>query len=149
MTNTQFFLLVFDYWAKKKGFSDITKTEDKRITSPAMIVTEIYRNKTTFSLLYNSEHLKQIPFYMVMQFSLHEVGHLVDKHQEYETVDEQIRSELYAEQWSLKILKRYYRVLYYKVCKKSKRFLKYLSAVRNLKSYKVYYKAYSKIKEYK
>ena len=148
MTNLDFFLLIFDYWSQKYGFTQIIKKEDRRLGCPAMVETAECGKEKIITLYYNSKYLKRSPFYELLIIALHEVGHLVDKNQNYFTLEQKIRSEFFAENWALQKIKKYYKKIYPKLCKRGHTFLYWLLLNDN-KLHSIYYQAYSKIGEYK
>ena len=142
-TRADIFIKLFHYWCGQLALDEnIPFYKDNRYDCHAGVID--YNTKNP-KVIYNSKKLAHWDISFIYCSVFHEIAHLI-YNLPYTTEENQIKAELNAEKYALKMLAKYYPKMYKKNNK--------LMRERIQSSYwrrknKLYYRAFSKIKEYK
>lgn len=143
-THSQYFIRMFYYWCGKLKISEpVRAIKDNRLNSPCEV--NLWNDPKNRHIRYHSRKMGAIPKYLILSYVLHEIGHLTES-LPYVTDDDKVLSEKTAEEFAIKLMKRYYSYQY-GTC------LKYMCRCQFMKKIKkqepIYYKAYIQIKDYR
>ena len=127
------------YWTKKLDLLPITIKTNNKIKYHGWI--EHYKNNENTILTINIKSLIKNPLDL-QGFIFHELGHIKYKTWKYNTTKDKIKSEIIAEKFALRSLKRYCPKQYiqYKTSWK-----KSIQDKKWQEKYPIYYKAFSRI----
>jgi len=133
---------LFYYWCGRLKIKDkIEICRDNRIDT--FMLVESLGNKHI--LRYNTKRIFHNKKAVILWTLFHEIGHIKNK-LPYETDDEKIKSEMEAERYAFKIIKKYFPEEYKYILKRIKN-KKLMNHYR--KKEPVYYYAYRNLKEYR
>jgi len=141
--NEELIKILFSYWMGKLNinvFPIFRRLYEKKTISQVQFVDESFKQAY---ISYNLKEFRLIPTSVGLGAIFHELGHLKFKHADKLS---KIQQEYIAEKFALKCIKKYYPSLYkeFVLCGK-----KWLANKKNKKRLPLYYKTYSRIKEYK
>jgi len=142
-TRADIFIKLFHYWCGQLALDEnIPFYKDNRYDCHAAVLD--YNTKHP-KVIYNSKKLARWDISFVVCGVFHEIAHLINK-LPYNTEEEQIKSELKAERYALKMTAKYYPKMYRR---NNKLMRERINKPYWRKKNELHYKAFSKIKEYK
>lgn len=146
-SKSQYFVQMTNFLMGRFGFEKpIEISRDNRIDCPCCVAE--WDNPEKIKIQYHSRRMGQCPKIYILNFLLHEIGHLINN-MVYDTNDEIILSERAAEAFSVKVMKEEFPKLYNKMLKRMKEKRTLYRIFKEKKGRMPYYWAYKTIKEYK
>lgn len=143
-TKSDELIKLFHYWCGRlKLPKPLEVKKDNRMDCTAAI--DNWWDSSTICLKYHSRRVGQLPMCELIGDVFHEIGHVVHNCP-YKTEEEIIESEYQAEKFASTMMKNHYPKEY----KELLSFMTKKKTMSNLKKKKpIYYKAFSRIKDYK
>lgn len=145
-TKVEYFIQMTNFLMGRCGLKKpVEIIQDNRLDCPCCV--DDYNNKKKISVKYNAKELKKHPQCYILNFILHEIGHLKIV-MPYSTDAEMILCERAAEKFSWKVMKKDYPTAYNSLLKIIKKNRTLHTLFNDKKAQMPYYWAYKKIKEY-
>jgi len=142
----EYFVKMTHFLMGKYGFDKpLEVVRDNRIDCCCCVAD--WDDKSKIKIQYHSRRLGQVPDCYILNYILHEIGHLINN-KNYATEYEIIQSEYEAEKFSVDTLKSDYPKLYKEMLKKMTKKKSMLKLFKNKSDRNPYYWAYKEIEEY-
>jgi len=144
-TKSEELIKLFHYWCGRLKLDKPIETyKDNRLD--CTVCVDNWDDKNKICLKYNSRKLEQLKKFEIIEDVFHEIGHIIERTLPYDTEEQIIEAEYKAENFAFNMMKKYY-------AKQYKMLLKYFIKTNMMKKLNkklpIYYKAFSRIKDYK